>query len=145
MTYRIHHRWDERGVVVESGVFDDEGEVPEGFTTEGPVVPSTAGTAVRVPVPVFEPKPLVPWSEEESPSPMQVQIDEQNFGFVDEDDVEPEVEGSPMVVGDPPPHGGAGSGREAWAKYAEDNGVEVSDEDERADIIEKVESAGIPT
>jgi hypothetical protein len=50
-----------------------------------------------------------------------------------------------VVVGDgPPPLHGKGSGRDPWAKYADDNGVEVDPEWGRDDIVGACEEAGIP-
>lgn len=39
-----------------------------------------------------------------------------------------------------PPRAGSGSSRGAWAEYAKGQGVEVSDEDTRNDIILKVDT-----
>lgn len=44
-----------------------------------------------------------------------------------------------------PPRGGPGSGRDVWVKYAEANGVEVTDDmRSRDDVIAAVELAGVP-
>lgn len=55
-----------------------------------------------------------------------------------EDDGVEEFEGSGE-----PPRAGAGSGREVWAKYAQDHGVHVDDEDKRDDIIQALAEAGV--
>lgn len=39
-----------------------------------------------------------------------------------------------------PPRGGEGSGRDAWAEYAAAQGVEVTDDMNRDDIIEAVDA-----
>lgn len=44
----------------------------------------------------------------------------------------------------PPPRAGAGSGKDAWKDYAAANGVDVSDDATRDEIIAAVESAGVP-
>ncbi|SDD58981.1 hypothetical protein SAMN04488581_2609 [Mycolicibacterium neoaurum] len=44
----------------------------------------------------------------------------------------------------PPPRAGKGSGESAWRKYAEDNGVDVSQVEGRDDIINAVDKAGVP-
>lgn len=43
-----------------------------------------------------------------------------------------------------PPRAGKGSGKEAWAAYAEANGVEVDADASRDDIIAACEAAGVP-
>lgn len=48
-------------------------------------------------------------------------------------------------VGGPPPRHGAGSGRDAWAAYAADHGVPVGEEMSRADILDALDAADIPT
>lgn len=45
---------------------------------------------------------------------------------------------------DPPAKAGKGSGKEAWADYAEAHGVSVSDDASRDEIIAACESAGVP-
>lgn len=45
----------------------------------------------------------------------------------------------------PPPLNGAGSGRDAWAAYAEAGGVEFADDARRDDIIAACAAAGVPT
>lgn len=42
---------------------------------------------------------------------------------------------------EPPPKGGPGSGHEAWAKYAEQLGVDIPEGANRDDIIAAVEAA----
>lgn len=44
----------------------------------------------------------------------------------------------PEVAVSRPPEAGPGSSRKAWAEFASANGVEVSDDDTRDDIIAKV-------
>ncbi|WP_052336144.1 hypothetical protein [Mycobacterium canetti] len=43
----------------------------------------------------------------------------------------------------PPPRAGAGSGRDAWAAYAQANGVGVDDDWKRDQIISACEQAGV--
>lgn len=43
----------------------------------------------------------------------------------------------------PPPHAGVGSGRDAWADYANANGVAVQDDWKRDQIIEACREAGV--
>lgn len=45
----------------------------------------------------------------------------------------------------PPPKSGAGSGRDAWAAYAEQRGVTVADGSSRDDIVAALDQAGQPT
>lgn len=45
----------------------------------------------------------------------------------------------------PPPHSGPGSGRSAWAAWAADHQVPVTDAMSRDQIIEACEAAGVPT
>lgn len=55
---------------------------------------------------------------------------------------EPEVEASQLV---PPPIAGAGSGQEAWLQYGRAAGLVLDEDTTRADIIEQLEAADIPT
>lgn len=55
---------------------------------------------------------------------------------------EDDVERPALVV---PPKSGAGSGREEWAAYAAERGVQVEADDSRDDIIAAVEAAPVPT
>lgn len=59
-----------------------------------------------------------------------------------EEDTEdtPEGDESPPV----PPTSGKGSGRDAWAAYANAKGVEVEEDMSRDDIVAACELAGIP-
>jgi hypothetical protein len=45
----------------------------------------------------------------------------------------------------PPPRNGAGSGRDAWAEYAQAKGVTVDDGTSRDGIISALEGAGVAT
>jgi hypothetical protein len=45
--------------------------------------------------------------------------------------------------GDVPPQAGAGSGRDVWADYAEQNGVDVHDDWKRDQIIAACQKAGV--
>lgn len=73
-------------------------------------------------------------------------------GVVPEVQAEPVVPAVPVATSAPavdevkvPPRRGAGSGRDAWAAYAADKGVEVTaDLKNRDDIIAACELAGIP-
>jgi hypothetical protein len=42
-----------------------------------------------------------------------------------------------------PARAGKGSGRDVWAAFAAEHGVDVSDEDSRDDLIAKCEQAGV--
>jgi hypothetical protein len=53
------------------------------------------------------------------------------------------VEESAEESDEAPPRAGAGSGREAWVKFAESRGVHVEDEDKRDDIIQALAEAGV--
>lgn len=44
-----------------------------------------------------------------------------------------------------PPKGGAGSGKEAWADYAAERGVEVDEDATRDEIVAALDAAGVPT
>ena len=48
-----------------------------------------------------------------------------------------EEEAAPSVPA-PPPLRGTGSGRQAWADYAESLGIEVFDNDTKAELVEAV-------
>lgn len=60
-----------------------------------------------------------------------------------EDGVHPYGDASERGEGEAPPRAGSGSGRDQWAAFCEENGVEVSDEDKRDDLIRKCEEAGV--
>lgn len=45
---------------------------------------------------------------------------------------------------EPPPHAGAGSGRDAWAAYAAAQGVTVDEDWKRDQIIDACQEAGVP-
>lgn len=70
---------------------------------------------------------------EPEPEPERVQVDVTSPG-----DEEPQTIEGPLVR---PPEAGPGATRKAWAAYAQEQGVEVSDEDTRDDIIAKLEAA----
>jgi hypothetical protein len=46
-------------------------------------------------------------------------------------------------VGTPPPRGGKGSGRTAWVRYAEANGVATDEFDDRDELIAELRRRGI--
>jgi hypothetical protein len=56
-----------------------------------------------------------------------------------EPEAEPEPEPEPEPEDQAPPRAGAGSGRDVWAAYAESQGVEVTDDMTRDEIIAAVE------
>jgi hypothetical protein len=56
-----------------------------------------------------------------------------------EEATEPEPEPEPEPEDQAPPRAGPGSGRDAWAAYAESKGVDVSDDMTRDEIIAAVE------
>jgi hypothetical protein len=47
-------------------------------------------------------------------------------------------------VGTPPPRGGKGSGRTAWVRYAEANGLDTDEFDDRDELIAELRRRGIP-
>jgi hypothetical protein len=57
---------------------------------------------------------------------------------------DPAASASAASAGGPPPKSGRGSGRDAWADYAEANGVEVTEADSKDDVIAACEAAGVP-
>ena len=167
--YTILHRKDERGVIVESKAFGPDDEVPEDFgkATYTKIDPVTARKRE-----VAESK-LTPW-ESPIAKGMWIGVEaeavEQAAEDLDEVDDEPEDsdeldEGTPReareqsedgeltgaeeevdeaLALEAPPQGGPGSGKDVWAQYAAANGVEVSDNATRDDIIAACEKAGIP-
>lgn len=53
--------------------------------------------------------------------------------------------GNPAPASDGvPPQAGAGSGRDAWADYAEQHGVDVDEDWKRDQIIDACKKAGVP-
>jgi hypothetical protein len=58
----------------------------------------------------------------------------------DEDETEPEGSAGPAA----PPLGGPGSGRDAWAAWAEHLGVEVTEDMTRDDIVAAIDAATEP-
>lgn len=46
---------------------------------------------------------------------------------------------------DPPPKGGPGSGRDAWAAYAAEHKVDVPADATREDIVSALDAADVPT
>lgn len=61
----------------------------------------------------------------------------------DADDDAPELESG--EGGGIPPKSGRGSGAQAWADYAQANGVDVDEDASKDDIIAALEAAGVPT
>lgn len=59
-----------------------------------------------------------------------------------ESDEEPEDDEEPEGL---PPMSGKGSGRDAWAAYAQANGVAVDDDATRDQIVAGLEAAGVAT
>lgn len=47
------------------------------------------------------------------------------------------------AAGEVPPRGGKGSGQPEWLSFARENGIDVEDDEDRADIIRKCEEAGL--
>jgi hypothetical protein len=175
--YTILHRKDEHGVIVESGVFGPDDEVPEGF---GPATFEVVKNEARL-ASVEESK-LTPWKSpvvyqgiEEQPDDALNDAVADESDEDDEDDEDDQLnEGSPVQArvegggelteaeqeafdalesddesgasgGEAPPKGGPGSGRDAWAAYAEANDVDVTDEMNRDDIIAACEAKGVAT
>lgn len=79
----------------------------------------------------------------------QVQADED---VEDEDDVadvapavvEPAAAAGAQTSAAMPPKSGPGSSRAAWVAYAEALGVPTTDDDERGDVIARIQAAGHP-
>jgi hypothetical protein len=53
--------------------------------------------------------------------------------------------GAESAADGPPPKGGAGSGKDAWAAYAAARGVAVAEDATRDEIVAALEDAGVPT
>lgn len=86
------------------------------------------------------------WEGESAVEPLLSEIPDHRPGTPDPGaGVAPPVPGSePEGEGEgPPPQSGAGSSRQAWAEYAEANGVDVQDDWKRDDIIAACEKAGV--
>lgn len=85
------------------------------------------------------------WGEGEGATPKRLHSD--NAGQSRADVPDPGGSSSPPAGGGdgPPPMVGAGSGRDAWAAYADAKGFQVEDGDKRAGIIAALEAAGVPT
>jgi hypothetical protein len=49
------------------------------------------------------------------------------------------------VTAEPPPKAGPGSSRARWVEYAAANGIAVTDDETRDEIIAACEAAGVPT
>ena len=60
-------------------------------------------------------------------------------------EVAPDPEALDEGVVPVPPKGGAGSGIEAWKKYAEALGVDITGAETRDDVIAAITAAGKPT
>ena len=141
MSYKLVHRKNAKGSVVESGVFNTEADDLPEWVTEA--LAAAEG---------FETKPeprLKSWDESEKLSAMTQQIAEQPFRDGSEHEAPAEVESDEDATEDDdevpvPPQGGPGSGRDAWVKYAESKGLAVTAEMGRDDIIEALEAAGHP-
>lgn len=103
--------------------------------TPGEDVPAWAVGLIRNPRAWADAEPPAPESPApESPAPMGAA------------EVFPEmVDNTPVPVGTPPPRNGKGSSRAAWAEYATRNGLAVTAEAQRDDIVERLDEAGIPT
>jgi hypothetical protein len=215
--YTILHRKDERGVIVDSGVFGPDDEIPEGF--EAVEYQATVGPRVDEQEPVAESK-LTEWAspigkgtwvenrpedaEVDQGSPVQVReddltdaekealeqatraatdaaisaVEEVDEGTPEQardeltdaeqeanaqaeagsdaeaDSVDESDGGTPVQANDvdladgvdrtPPPQGGPGSGKEAWAQYAAAQRVSVAEDASRDEIIAAIEKAGKP-
>jgi hypothetical protein len=74
------------------------------------------------------------WEDPESASEARAEFES---GSAEQDS------GSPQDASVEPPRAGAGSGREAWAKFAQAHSVHVEDEDKRDDIIAALVEAGV--
>lgn len=49
-----------------------------------------------------------------------------------------------VTAAEPPPRSGRGSGRDAWSDYATAQGVEVTEDMERNEIIAACQASGVP-
>jgi hypothetical protein len=96
-------------------VWDDSSQVSNAET--GSAVPNVE-TAPAVPEPAPEPAPAATAPATQAP------------------------EQAP--VGTPPPRGGKGSGRTAWVRYAEANGLDTDEFDDRDELIAELRRRGIP-
>lgn len=138
--YTILHRKDERGVIVESGVFGPDDEVPNGFEK---AEYEPLGFSPREPVEIA-PSKLTPWESPVSLSWVQEKEPEEAIEVVEQAAEESEPETGDEGGDEPPPRGGAGSGVEEWRSYAESKGVEVDEDASRDDIVAAVKKAGHP-
>jgi hypothetical protein len=146
---RIVYRKDERGVILDSAVVLDDDETPEGFedaaeyeslkftSQEAAPVDESKLTPTEDRVDLRQTIDVIKGDTQEGPS------DPGGLGDNDVEDVLDDEAGDSAGDG-PPPQGGAGSGRDAWAQYAASKNVEVSESDNRDDIVEAVKRAGHP-
>lgn len=156
--YTILHRKDESGVIVESGVFGPDDEVPDGFEVAEfePVkteiressVEESKLTPWESPVSLGwtgEPQPDDSLDEVNEGTPVQTraQMGEELTGA--EQEALDQVEGDDEEGDDPPPRGGAGSGVGEWSSYAQSKGVAVPEGATRDEIIAALDAADVRT
>lgn len=170
--YTTLHRKDERGVIVESRVFGPDDEIPEGFGS-GEYQPvygvredDQAPVAESVLTPWESPVAKGTWVEQPEPEEVEDELSETDEGQADDEDSDEVDQGTPIQAREDdqtdaeteaqaavdeaeddvpvPPQGGAGSGREVWARYADSKGVEYDDDATRDEIIAACEAAGVP-
>jgi hypothetical protein len=101
--------------------------VPAGGPAEGTLVAPAENPAADQPV----------VTEEESTEEVVVEQTVTEPVFDAEDDAQLEI------VGEEPPRSGKGSGEAAWRAFAEANGVQVSENDGRDEIIAACQDAGV--
>lgn len=172
--HTILHRKDEHGVIVESGVFGPDDEIPEGFGPQDFEVVTTEVRATTVQESKLTPwdSPVsLSWTAEDQPDDSLNDLEMQARAAAEAESEEDESQvndGTPVQAreqsedgelteaeqeaaedseadSEAPPKGGPGSGKEAWAAYAAANDVDVPEDATRDDIIAACESAGVKT
>lgn len=158
--FRVVHRFAETkgGVmrVVESGLYDPEADDNPDWVTEALAEADAAEDT--------KPHTLAETGDQTDRAQPSSQIDARPLGGEPDLPVEdvvpdPEVAGAEAARAaraeseddesedevPVPPKGGAGSGVQAWASYAQANDVELTEGMTRDDIIAACEAAGVPT
>lgn len=74
----------------------------------------------------------------------EVQADDDDVVVVAPAVVEPTAAAGAQTSAAMPPKSGPGSSRAAWVAYAEALGVPTTDDDERGDVIARIQAAGHP-
>lgn len=138
------HLHDENGVVCSYGPDDtvpawaaEQITNPAAWSGEDDETSAEPNPAAP-PEPASEPVPEAPTGEPADEQPQEATETAADAGT-------PADEPAGQVDDGPPPKGGPGSGRDAWAAYADRQGFEVEDGDGRDEIIAALEEADIPT